>query len=141
MHQPSTAAVVGIPRAQSTDDGRVLQALSQPGKQLGDVDPRDAGRNGAERSARGAARFGIERLQLAGPAGQPQQDDTLFLPLQLVGQQRLAEDVEQRHVGRRGAGRERSQKASAIHVHFPFVPRTPRRVGRGVGSLTTVNVA
>ncbi len=64
----------------------------------------------------GARRLRIERFQLTRPAGEPEEDDALFLVLQFTCEERMGEQVEAGHVGeesRAGGSRSGADEATA----------------------------
>ena len=91
---------------------RVLHPLGHLRHQLGDVHAGHVGLDGAERPAGGGAGLRVPGLELARPAGEPQQDDALLLLLQLAGQGRAA----------------RARRArSCRRTRRPRRPRPPRK--------------
>ncbi len=88
-HQPGPAAVVADLGIERADDAGFVEPLGHLGHELGDLDAGNGRRDRAKRAAGGRARLGVPGLELARPAGQPEQDDSLFIPLELAGQRRL----------------------------------------------------
>ncbi len=76
------------------------------------------GRNGAEGAARGTARFGIEGLELASAAGEPEEDDALVLATEVAGPEFVVTGFETAETDAERGGDAALEEGAAIYFMF-----------------------